>query len=116
MNTIQILKRIRTIRELRGFSQEYIAEHLGISQNTYSALESGQTSLSIERLISISQILNVALSELVNDSIIVSINHSNQTNVQPKNAVYNETPINNELQQLIIIMGEILKELNKKEP
>ena len=41
--------KIRMIRELRDFSQEYVAEKLGIRQNSYSKIENNQTKLNIQR-------------------------------------------------------------------
>ncbi|MCU0337656.1 MAG: helix-turn-helix transcriptional regulator, partial [Sediminibacterium sp.] len=39
--------------------QEYIASELGINQNTYSKLESGQTKLTIDRVKKLAELYNV---------------------------------------------------------
>ncbi|MEX2596537.1 MAG: helix-turn-helix transcriptional regulator [Salibacteraceae bacterium] len=51
--------KIRQLRELKGFSQEYMANELGISTKAYSNLENGHTQVSISRLEQICQILEV---------------------------------------------------------
>jgi transcriptional regulator with XRE-family HTH domain len=51
--------KIRKIRELKGFSQEYMASSLGITQNSYSKLENQKTRLSLKRLNNISKILEL---------------------------------------------------------
>ena len=56
---------IRAIRESRGYTQEYMAEMLDICQSTYANLESGKTTLSINRLLGIADILDADLTELI---------------------------------------------------
>lgn len=53
-------EKIKTIRELRGFSQEFMANKLGIAQNTYSKLETGQTKLNADALRKIAELLGVS--------------------------------------------------------
>ncbi len=43
-------QKIRMIRELRGFSQEHVATMLGLTQASYSRIETNQTKLSTEML------------------------------------------------------------------
>ena len=42
--------KIKKLRELRNFSQEYMADQLGLSQSAYSKLETDQTELTYNRL------------------------------------------------------------------
>lgn len=51
--------KIRKIRELKGYSQEYIAHSIGISQNAYSKLETGKTKLDFEKLSKIAVKLDI---------------------------------------------------------
>ena len=69
---------IRACREARGFSQEYMAEMLDICQSAYANLEGGKTSLSIERLIRISTVLDVNVHELI-DAGISEINQGSKS-------------------------------------
>ena len=46
----QILQNILKIRTNKGFTQQNVAEHLGIEQGSYSLIEKGRRELSIERL------------------------------------------------------------------
>ena len=52
-------QKIRKIREIRGYKQEYVADQLGMSAKSYGKIESGETSLSIARLQQIAKILDV---------------------------------------------------------
>jgi len=44
---------------LRNYSQEYLADRLGISQVSYSRIEKGQTKLDLERMQQIAAVLEV---------------------------------------------------------
>lgn len=58
MRTIDDVKRelcgkMRALRERHKYSQEYVAAELGINQNTYSKIESGQTELTLKRVLQV---------------------------------------------------------------
>jgi transcriptional regulator with XRE-family HTH domain len=56
---------IRKIRELRNYTQDYLAAKLGISQNAYSKIELAYSKLTLERLFQISIILEVEVTQLL---------------------------------------------------
>jgi transcriptional regulator with XRE-family HTH domain len=51
--------KIRKIRELKGFTQDYLAQKLNISQRAYSKIERGETKVDNERIGEVSEILEV---------------------------------------------------------
>ena len=51
--------KIKNIRELKNFTQEYMAEKLDISQAAYSKMEKGDTKISPDKLNKIAEILEV---------------------------------------------------------
>jgi transcriptional regulator with XRE-family HTH domain len=55
---------LRKQRVIRGYSQEYMAECLGISQRQYSRLETNDCKITLKRLFSISKIFEIPVSEL----------------------------------------------------
>lgn len=57
--------KIRQIRELKGYSQEYIANKLKISQRSYSKIETNQTKIDWERITKIAEILEVSPMDMV---------------------------------------------------
>lgn len=61
---------IRSCRESRGYSQDYMAEMLDISQSTYANIESGKTSLSIDRLCRITDILGLDIHEVIDTGLV----------------------------------------------
>jgi transcriptional regulator with XRE-family HTH domain len=74
--------KIRTIREVRGYSQEYVAAKLNIAQNTYSKLETSQTKMTTEMLEKIAAVLEVSMNDILSEEPIVlnfyGINHGAQ--------------------------------------
>ncbi|SHM45770.1 helix-turn-helix domain-containing protein [Mucilaginibacter sp. OK098] len=65
LKTKQIVSNIRKIREFRNYTQDYLAAKLLISQNAYSKIELGYSSVTLNRLIEITEILEVELSDLI---------------------------------------------------
>ncbi len=53
------------MRQLKGYSQEDIAEKLGMSVKGYSDIERGKTNLQMNRLEEIAQILEIDIFELL---------------------------------------------------
>ena len=68
--------KIKKYRELRNFSQEYMAEKLGISQNAYSKIESSQSKLSTDRLKQIAETLEVPEVELLSEQMVFNISNN----------------------------------------
>ncbi|WP_269237025.1 helix-turn-helix transcriptional regulator [Flavobacterium flavigenum] len=60
-----IKDKIKNIRELKNYTQEYMAEKLGVTQAGYSKIEKGKTSLSYEKLVEIGKILDVSVEDII---------------------------------------------------
>ena len=60
--TIDVGKQIRTLREQRKLSQRALAEGSGISRNTLSMIERGQTSPTVSTLKSLARALSVDIN------------------------------------------------------
>ena len=72
-NSHQIGFLIRSCREARGISQDYMADMLNIAQSAYAYLESGKTTLSIDRLIKITEILDLDIHHVIDKSLQIRI-------------------------------------------
>jgi transcriptional regulator with XRE-family HTH domain len=75
--------KIKQLRELKNFTQEYIAQQLGLSTRAYSKIESGETQLTINRLNEISKILEIDPLE------ILGFDHNNIFNNCSQEGNYN---------------------------
>lgn len=109
---INVAQKLRFIRELYNYTQEYIAMELGISQTSYCKIESGQTRLTLERLEKLASIFQLQVSELLSqdDSIIIQkwreswgkAQKKNETSVQLESINQSESESNQqELFQLV---------------
>ncbi|MBC8984406.1 helix-turn-helix transcriptional regulator [Pedobacter sp. N36a] len=56
---------LRIQRVIKGYTQEYMAERLNLSQNSYSKLERGLTSLTVSRLYQIAGILEISVQDIL---------------------------------------------------
>lgn len=56
---------IKELREERNWSQEQMAERLGMSKNGYAKIERGESLPSLERLDEIAKVLVVSVLELI---------------------------------------------------
>ena len=76
--TLSIAENIRSLREKRGYSQEYMSEILNVSQQTYSLTEKNPERASLERIQKIAQILEVKISFLLDEEDSFVLNNFNQ--------------------------------------
>ena len=63
MNNVGV--NIRKLREKKGFSQEFIAEKLGINQSTFGKLERDMSTISLGRLHKIADVLEEDITTLL---------------------------------------------------
>lgn len=68
--TKKIGERVKHIREEKNYSQEFVASKLGISQKAYSKIETGETKLSVENLIKISEILDTSINTILDTGAV----------------------------------------------
>lgn len=68
---------IRKLREAKGYSQEYVAIELGLTQPTYAKIEKEGDKISVGRLIKIAKILNCTISDLFGEEVMQHFKMSN---------------------------------------
>ena len=69
LKTKAIVSNIRKIREFRNYTQDYLAAKLQISQNAYSKIELGYSSITLSRLVKITEILEFELADIISTDI-----------------------------------------------
>jgi len=74
--------KIKHVRELRNYTQEFMAEMLEVSQSTYARYEKDDGDLTISKLKKIAEILDMKIEDLINftDKYIFNNYTSNQAN------------------------------------
>lgn len=61
----QILKNIRSLRELRGYSQEYLADKLNITQSSYARFENGAKKTDFALLEKVADVFEVDVCSII---------------------------------------------------
>ena len=114
-STLNIGQKLRKLRNEKGFSQEYLADRLNISQKTYSNMENDRTPITVEILKQLSSELEVDMIDLITDSkIIVQYNTSQDTSTS-NGVVNNNFPeeLVNQLKERIIDLKNQLLDKDK---
>lgn len=65
---IELNKKIKKVRKLRGFSQVFVADKLGITQKAYSKIECGETQLNWKKIKMIVSILKLNIWDLIDET------------------------------------------------
>ena len=111
-----VREKIKLLRHARKWSQEYIAEKIGMSPNGYGALERGDSSITLEKLEKIAQLLEIPLSDLCDDggNIFIAGNSHNTAHFQSN--VYSPecSEIKHELEKQLLINELKSKEIDMK--
>lgn len=104
---------IRRIREQKGFSQEYLADRLDISQASYARLENEETKITVDRLLKIAEILETEILDFFN---VMKSGIQTQNNYDSSYGyIQNLTIENKDMVQKIIDLYEIrLKEKDEQ--
>lgn len=80
--------KIRKIREIKNFSQKYMADKLSISQSFYSDIENCKTEISNEKLEEIARILEVNSDTIKNFNDQVIFNTCSQSGYYNTNNIF----------------------------
>ncbi len=63
---LSVGEKIKKMRELRNFTQNYMAEQLKMGQAGYSKIEQGETDISYSRLEQIAKVLKTNVEDIIN--------------------------------------------------
>jgi transcriptional regulator with XRE-family HTH domain len=88
---------IRQFREMRNYSQEYVAGKMAISQNAYSKIENGITQLTVRHIRQISTILEVSIMDLLKDDFEIRHGGIQMESVTKEALLHNLEQITNKL-------------------
>jgi transcriptional regulator with XRE-family HTH domain len=109
---LKVGKKIRILREIREYTQGYMAEHLRMSQSNYSKLEKDETELTLDRLVHICDILDVTLGNLINIEIRIGYKpKEKQPEIRKRSLTTNERE---HYEERIGLLEELLMSYMKK--
>ena len=100
---MQVYEKIRLLRRLKGWSQEEIAHHLGMSVSGYGGMERGETDIPLSRLQLIAKVFEVSLPELFD------LNEKNVFHVGNNNTLTHSSQINSLSPHSIALQYELEK-------
>lgn len=107
---MQVYEKISSIRRIKGWSQEQMAEQLGMSANGYAKIERGETDVQLSRLKKIAEIFGIELKDLFNlDGNQILNLASNQSHFS--NYI---NPINNQIEHEIDKLHLIVEQKEKE--
>src|SRR5580704_4387259 len=99
---------IRTLRHQRGWSQEDVANRLGISIPAFSKIETGVTDINLSRLEQIANIYEVNVVNLLSADIEESEPQVSNLSIAQRKIIDREAEIAN-LQRKVIVLYEELR-------
>jgi transcriptional regulator with XRE-family HTH domain len=106
MTNQELGENVRKIRELKGFSQQNLADEIKVDQKTISRIEKGDLSPKFETLVAISKALAVSLSQLLSFNENLIFNNYSQYQQGGQFVAYN----NNEIEKVENLYKQLLKE------
>ncbi len=85
----KIINNIKTIRESKNLTADYIAQQMGISQSTYSRKETGESDFSLTELIRLGEVFEVSVSKFIDMDLARVINqyHAENTTSNTNNNI-----------------------------
>ena len=105
--------RLKQARKNNGYTQEKIAELLGISQKHYSEVERGITGLSVKNLIDLSDILSVSLDYILKGTTSNNISPTEKMGIQLNELFFSSSDYT-QIQMLKVL--NIIKDIEKHTP
>lgn len=113
---MSINEKIRRIRELKGWSQEQMAEKLHMSVSGYANIERGKTNVQFSKLEQISKILDMKLSELIelNEKNIQILLYAENDNIENHVITIQSSDVHlkHELEKAHLLLQERDKEIS----
>lgn len=76
---MEIGTKIRKVREIKGLSQENLADELGMSVTGYGKIERNEVGINYDKLLKIAEILNVSIENIIGFDDKVAFNNFNNT-------------------------------------
>jgi transcriptional regulator with XRE-family HTH domain len=103
--------KIKKLRELKGYKQEFVADKLSISQQSYSNLESGKIDVAFSKIEQIAELFGMRLEDMVSfdEKVVFNLN-AQHTNAFNLGAIQN----NNFPQELKQLYEDKIKLLEEK--
>lgn len=116
MEIMELGSKIKKVRELRNYTQEYMADKLNVSQSTYSRFEKDDTDITISQLNKIAEVLDVKINDLISFNDKYVFNNYGEIKENQYGNIQNNFPIEmkNLYEKTIQLLEEKIKDLQQK--
>ncbi len=106
---MQINEKLKVMRQCKDWTQEELAEKLGLAVNTYAKIEQGKATIKLDQLKKIAQIMGVDVQELIdtNEKTVLNFaeNCAHNSNIKC-HIVLSETQCTHELEKAQLLLKE----------
>lgn len=110
---MEILEKIKSLREANDLSQEKMAELMNMSKNSYGKLERGEVEITVRKLKKIASIFNVEISELINEKSVFCYIGDNSN--YASNSTSHYSVVSDEMvKEIIQSKNEMIEQLKKE--
>ena len=65
----ELTARLKKYRERYGYTQQFVADHLGIGKSTYTQYEIGSRRIPVDTLVRVAALYNVSMDEILGNSV-----------------------------------------------
>lgn len=70
------MSKLKVLREVNNYTQEFVAETLGVDQSTYSKIERNPKNLKVEQAEKLAKLYDVDVSDIMSSDITISFSHN----------------------------------------
>jgi transcriptional regulator with XRE-family HTH domain len=111
---MELSEKIKFIRSSKNWTQEDVAEKLGISTNSYAKIERGETDVNFSRLQQIADVMEIELPHLLdlNEKNIFNFSCDNHNNWRMNASSIEQTELKHELEKANLIIEQQKKEID----
>jgi len=64
----ELTARLKKYRERYGYTQQFVADHLGVGKSTYTQYEIGSRRIPVDMLVRVAALYNVSMDEILGNS------------------------------------------------
>lgn len=67
---------LRKLRDKYGYTQQYVADHLGVGKSTYAQYEINNRRIPVDLLVRVAALYNVSMDEILGNSAERDVSHT----------------------------------------
>ena len=101
---------IREIREKKKWSQEYVAELMGMSVNGYGKIERNEVDINVEKLQQLAQVLDAKIEEFFKEGMSFN-NYTGDNNTYFSTIYQQSTKIEKLYEEQIVLLKDKIEKL-----